>query len=62
MKKIGVGIIGASPERGWAVWAHVPALQALPQYEIRAVSTSRKESADAARRDLHVNAFDNPYD
>ncbi len=62
MNKIGVGIIGASPERGWAAWAHVPALRALPQYEIRAVSTSRRESADAAHRAYHVDSYDNPHD
>lgn len=62
MKKIGVGIIGASPERGWAAWAHIPALQALPQYEIRAVSTSRRESAEAAYRAYRVEAYDNAHD
>lgn len=62
MKKIGVGIVGASPERGWAVWAHIPALRALPQYEIRAVSTSRRESAEAAQRTFQVDAYDNPDD
>lgn len=62
MNKIGVGIIGASPERGWAAWAHVPALRALPQYEIRAVSTSRRESANAAQRAYRVDAYDNPHD
>lgn len=47
-QKIGVGIIGANPDRGWARAAHIPALAALPQYELRAVSTSRRETADAA--------------
>ena len=28
-RRIGVGIIGASPERGWASDAHIPALKAL---------------------------------
>ncbi|MEV1176827.1 Gfo/Idh/MocA family oxidoreductase [Nonomuraea sp. NPDC049784] len=49
-KKIRVGIIGASPDRGWAARAHVPALTALPEYEITAVGTSRPESARAAAR------------
>ncbi|MFI9722884.1 Gfo/Idh/MocA family protein [Streptomyces sp. NPDC052396] len=49
-KKIRVGVIGASPERGWAARAHVPALMALPEYEISAVGTSRPESARAAAR------------
>ncbi|MFI6344632.1 Gfo/Idh/MocA family protein [Streptomyces sp. NPDC050560] len=47
---IRVGILGASPDRGWAVRAHIPALRALPQYEITAVGTSRRESAEAAAR------------
>jgi predicted dehydrogenase len=37
---IGVGIVGANPHRGWASFAHIPALQALPEYEIRAASTT----------------------
>jgi predicted dehydrogenase len=45
---IGVGIIGVSPDRGWAATAHVPALRALPNYQIRALSTRSAESARAA--------------
>ena len=52
---IGVGIIGVSPDRGWAATAHIPALRALPNFEIRALSTSRPESAVAVGR-----AFDVP--
>jgi len=44
-KTIGVGIIGGSPDRGWAVDAHIPALKALPQFKLAAVSTSRKDSS-----------------
>ncbi|ADV80856.1 Gfo/Idh/MocA family protein [Terriglobus saanensis] len=63
MKKIGVGIIGASPlHPGWAVAAHIPALRALPQYELRAVSTSRRDSAEAAREAFQVSAYDNHRD
>ncbi|MGE7439624.1 Gfo/Idh/MocA family protein [Kitasatospora sp. NPDC001175] len=47
-KRIRVGIIGASPDRGWAARAHIPALLALPDYELTAVGTSRPESARAA--------------
>lgn len=43
--RIGVGIIGVNPDRGWALTAHIPALRALPDYEIRALSTSSRESA-----------------
>jgi predicted dehydrogenase len=57
---IGVGIIGASPDSGgWAVTAHIPALQALPYYRLVAVSTSRRESAEAASRVFGIPAFDN---
>ena len=43
----GVGIIGVSPVRGWAATAHIPALRALPNYEIRALSAHSTESARA---------------
>ena len=60
MKSIGVGIIGASPGAGWAAATHVPALQALPQYDLRAVATSRAESARRAAAEWSVDAFDDP--
>jgi predicted dehydrogenase len=41
---LGVGIIGVNPIRGWAATAHIPALRALPNYEIRAISAQRAES------------------
>lgn len=47
-QQIRVGVIGASPDRGWAARAHVPALAALPDYRLTAVGTSRPESARAA--------------
>jgi predicted dehydrogenase len=54
-RKIGVGIIGASPERGWASDAHIPALRALPEdFEFVALSTSRRASAEAASRQFGV--------
>src|SRR5438034_1304543 len=43
--KLGVGIIGVSPVRGWATTAHIPALRALPNYELRALSAHSAESA-----------------
>ncbi|MCU1653249.1 MAG: gfo/Idh/MocA family oxidoreductase [Pseudonocardia sp.] len=46
---IRVGIIGANPDRGWAVSAHIPALRALPeQYRLTAVATSNEDSARRA--------------
>ena len=50
--KIRVGIVGANPQRGVASVAHIPALQALPDFEIIAVCTSRQDSAEAAARHL----------
>src|SRR5438445_1175564 len=48
MTTLGVGIIGVSPVRGWAATAHIPALRALPSYEIRALSAHNAKSARAA--------------
>ncbi|MDX6199740.1 MAG: hypothetical protein QOJ79_2891 [Actinomycetota bacterium] len=63
-KRIRVGIIGANPDRGWAAQAHIPALKSMPDdFEITALSTSRRESADAAGKLFHVPlAFDNHHD
>ena len=47
-ESIGVGIVGLSATGGWAATAHVPALAAVPGYELRALSASSKESARAA--------------
>src|SRR5437899_2885383 len=60
-KRIRVGIIGANPDRGWAAPAHIPALKSLSDdFEITALSTSRRESADAASKLFGVPlAFDN---
>ncbi len=43
--KIRVGIIGANAHDGWSMRAHLPALRALPDYELTAVCTSRPETA-----------------
>lgn len=59
---IGVGIIGVSPGRSWAALAHIPALQALPDFQIRALSTTRQESASAAAAEFGVaKAYDNHH-
>src|SRR5881409_1312907 len=63
-KRIRVGIIGANPDRGWAAEAHIPVLKSLSDdFEITALSTSRRESADAASKLFGVPvAFDNHQD
>src|SRR3989475_7307984 len=53
---LGVGIIGVSPVGGWAATAHIPALRALPSYEIRALSAHNAESARAAGEVFGVTA------
>src|SRR3954462_12115396 len=53
---LGVGIVGVSPVRGWAATAHIPALRALPNYEIRALSAHSAESARAAGESFGVDA------
>lgn len=52
--KIRVGIVGANLHRGWAAWAHVPALAELDEYELVAVATRRPETAREAAATFHV--------
>src|SRR5207245_10312086 len=63
-ERIRVGITGANPDRGWEAQAHIPALKSLPDdFEITALSTSSRESAEAARARFGVpRAFDNTQD
>src|SRR5438270_11435039 len=63
-RRIRVGIIGANPDRGWAAQAHIPALKSLrDDFEITALSTTRRESADVASKLFGVPAaFDNHQD
>ncbi|TDD66084.1 Gfo/Idh/MocA family oxidoreductase [Actinomadura rubrisoli] len=62
-EKIRVGVIGANPDRGWAARAHIPALRALPGYDVTAVGTSRRESADEAARRFGVpHAFTDAHE
>ena len=60
--KLGVGIIGVSPVRGWAATAHIPALRALPNYEIRAISAHTQESARAAGEAFGIGAVFSDHD
>src|SRR4030081_3393615 len=53
---LGVGIIGVSPAWGWAATAHIPALRALPNYEIRALSSRSAESARLAGEAFGIKA------
>ncbi|MFB7272890.1 Gfo/Idh/MocA family protein [Streptomyces sp. NPDC056244] len=58
MSPLGVGIIGANTS-GWASIAHVPAIAASPDFELRAVSTTRRSSAEAAAARYGVPGYDN---
>jgi predicted dehydrogenase len=50
--KIRVGIVGATVTQGGSGWganAHVPAIEILPDYELKAVCTTRDETAQASK-------------
>lgn len=49
-QRIRVGLIGVNidPAKSWSTRAHVPALKHLPDFELRAVCTTRQETAAAA--------------
>jgi predicted dehydrogenase len=49
--KIRVGIVGATLTQGGSGWganAHVPALKALPEYELKAICTAHEDTARAS--------------
>ena len=49
--KIRLGIVGANAERGsWGTRAHIPAIKALPDYELKAICTAHQETAEAAQQ------------
>jgi predicted dehydrogenase len=59
--RIRVGIVGVSPDRGFASVAHIPALRGLPDFEITAVCTTRQESAETTARHFDISlAFSDP--
>jgi predicted dehydrogenase len=61
-EKIRVGVIGANVRYGWGRDAHIPALSALPEFEITAVWTSRQETADGTANHFGIpHAFSDPY-
>ncbi|MFC7710605.1 Gfo/Idh/MocA family protein [Micromonospora lupini] len=55
MKPTGVGIIGPG---AWASVSHIPVIAASPAFELRAVSTSRRSSAEAAAATHGVPGYD----
>ena len=55
-KPLGVGIIGASADRGWAKISHVPAIQGLAGLELVAVASGNQAKADAAAKAFGAKA------
>ncbi len=43
-----LGVVGANPNIGWASRTHMPAILALPEFDLTAVCTTRRESAEAS--------------
>jgi predicted dehydrogenase len=57
-QKIRVGIVGATVTpggSGWGANAHIPALQALPDYELKAVCTAHEQTAAASAEKFGAN-------
>jgi len=60
-ERLRVGVIGASPTRGWAKNTHIPALHASDDLQLAAVATTNRGSADAAGDAFGVDAaYDDP--
>jgi predicted dehydrogenase len=60
-EKVRVGMVGVTPDRGFSSVAHMPALQALTQFEVVAVCTTRQKTAEAAAKHYGVPlAFSDP--
>ena len=59
-EKIRIGVIGAGANYGWARDAHMPALLALPEFELSAVCTAHSDTAAESRKQYGARlAFDN---
>ena len=60
-ERIRIGIIGASVRYGWSMRSHLPALLALPEYELTAVCTAHKDTAEESARHYGARlAFHDP--
>lgn len=59
--KIRLGIIGANANYGWSMRAHLPALLALPEYELTAVCTSNAETAAESAKAYGANLAFHDY-
>jgi predicted dehydrogenase len=62
-EKIRLGIIGANVHYGWGSRAHLPALAHLPDYEVAAVCTAHRETAEETAKEYAVSlAFDDHHE
>lgn len=52
-----VGLVGANPDRSWAMLSHLPAISKLPGLKLTAVATSRAETAVAAGTAFGVDEY-----
>src|SRR3712207_2558586 len=63
MTRLGVGIVGLAPGQSWSARTHLPALRALPDYDVVAVANSTLDSSRAAAQALGIpHAFANATD
>jgi predicted dehydrogenase len=63
--KVRVGIVGATVTvggSGWGARTHVPALHALPEYQLKAVCTTREETALASQKAFGTDLAFHDYD
>jgi predicted dehydrogenase len=59
----GVGIFGLRPGQSWSARTHLPALRALPGYDVVAIANSNAESSRAAATELGIpHAFGSAHD
>ncbi len=52
-----LGVVGANPSIGWASRTHMPAIQALPEFDVTAVCTTKRESAEASAEKYDAKRF-----
>ena len=60
-EKIRIGIIGANAHYGWARRAHLPGLLALPEYELTAVCTAHRETAEESAKQFGARLVFHDY-
>ena len=53
--RLRLGVVGANPNLGWASRTHLPAILSLPEFELEAVCTTKRESAEASAQKYEVD-------